>query len=388
MVRLLIIAQLADANAAGATAPSRDPPAFRFRAARLVDAVHISRVEGLYTGWGIEQRSHRRLGDLALRVNAGWAWSERAARGRASAELTRGSWTFVARVARTLDITNDFRTARDSGATLSALFTVDNYDYVDRRLAAIGLARRFGQREHVWRLEVGPAHDAGVARTLRQGIFPRDSAFRENRQVRKGAYWRTWSTFEINPAVAISPTRAGVGAMFSVEHAIGTLDYARFEGRVIARRIRGPLTLAGRFDVGAVAGGALPPQQLYELGRNQGLQAYGFKEFVGDRATVGRALALMRLPLLQSRLPVRRWFIPAPTPALAVGVQGAWSTLSGSGARRANQELWQPLRSPTDGIRSSATLGMRFFHGAVGVGTARALNHGPWKLSVEFGQPL
>ncbi|MBK8246716.1 MAG: hypothetical protein IPK85_04885 [Gemmatimonadetes bacterium] len=158
----------------------------RFRVARLVDAVHVSRVEGLYTGWGVEHRSIRQLGRLALRGNAGWAWSEHAARGRASAELTRGSWTFVARGARTLDVTNDFRTARDSGATLSALFTVDNYDYVDRRLASVGLARHFGQGQHAWRLEVGPAHDAGVARNLRQGVFPRDSAFRENRVVREG----------------------------------------------------------------------------------------------------------------------------------------------------------------------------------------------------------
>jgi hypothetical protein len=48
-----------------------------------------------------------------------------------------------------------------------------------------------------------------------------------------------------------------------------------------------------------------------------------------------------------------------------------------------------PMARPSDGIRSSVTLGLRFFGGAVGVGAARPLDRpGPWKLRVDFGQVI
>ena len=132
-----------------------------------------------------------------------------------------------------------------------------------------------------------------------------------------------------------------------------------------------------------------PPQQLYEIGSTQGLQGYDYKAFVGNRAAVARSLAMVRLPLWQSPVRVGRWFLPGVSPALSVGAQAAWSDLEGAGAARANVELWIPVRPPTDGVRSSVTVGLRVFGGAIGFGMARALDRrDAWRLRVDFGQLL
>jgi hypothetical protein len=385
----LLLSQLTLFDSAGPLPALRGPPATRFRVQRLMDAVHVNRVEGLYTGWGVEHRARGRATGLVLQANAGWAWTEQAARGRGSATLTRGRWIVALRAGRTLDVTNDFRTAFDSGSAFGALVTADNYDYVDRRLAAVGLMHRFGRSAGFWRIESGPAHDAGARRTIDQGVYSGDSLFRENRGVRRGSYWRTMAALEWHPLVSSRVDGTGLDGMLMVEQAVGAMDYTRLEGRLAGRRARGPLVLAGRLDAGSVLGDSPPPQQLFEIGRNQGLQAYSYKEFVGDQAAVARALAMLRLPFLQAPFRLRGRSLPALAPALSAGVQGAWTALRGSGARQANTELWQPLRAPTGGIRASLTIGMRFFGGVVGAGAARPLDHpGPWRLRVEFGHPL
>ncbi len=395
MIPWLLLLQVATADSANASRQPRavvrdvDAPSTRFRVRRLIDMVHVSRIEGLYTGWGVERASGDSARGLTLQANAGWAWSEHVARGRGSAELTRGAWTYLLRGGRTLEVTNDFRTALDSGSTLGALLSIDNYDYVDRSLAAVGVVRRVETAHSVWRLETGPAHDAVVRRMLDKGLYKGDSSFRENRGAWEGRYWRTAATLEWHPEVNAVLRQAGAGALLTAEHAIGALDYTRVEGRLTGRRIRGPLTLAGRFDAGVVLGGALPPQQLFEMGRNQGLQGYSYKEFGGNQAALVRSLAMMQLPFLQSKIRIRRWSLPGPTPALAVATQGTWSDVRGDGARRANESLWQPLRGPTGGIRSSLTMGLRFFGGLVGTGIARRMDQpGRWRLSLEFGPAL
>jgi hypothetical protein len=234
---------------------STGAPRFGWRVQRVADAVHVNRIEGLYTGYGAEWRLRDAVPGLTLRANAGWAWSESTLRGRTGAELKRGRTTYIARAGRTLDITNDFRSTFDSGSVIGAMFGSDNYDYVDRRVAAAGVWRRFGKGRAVFlRLETGPASDHMAERTLSQGLFRRDSAFRENRGVREGTYWRHWASLEWNPDVSAEFVRTGVGAFASAEVAQGELRYTRLEGRVMARRNAGPLTLAARGDVGDAAG--------------------------------------------------------------------------------------------------------------------------------------
>ncbi|MBK9976503.1 MAG: hypothetical protein IPP20_01010 [Gemmatimonadetes bacterium] len=379
-------------------------PRFGWRVQRVADAVHVNRIEGLYTGYGAEWRLRDAVPGLTLRANAGWAWSESTLRGRAGAEWKRGRSTYIARAGRTLDITNDFRSTFDSGSVIGAAFGSDNYDYVDRRVAAAGVWRRFGKGRAVFlRLETGPASDHMAKRTLSQGLFRRDSAFRENRGVREGTYWRHWASLEWNPDVSAEFVRTGVGAFASAEVAQGELRYTRLEGRVMARRNAGPLTLAARGDVGTLLGSAPPPQQLFELGNNQNLAGYDYKEFAGTDAAVVRALVMYRLGALRAPIRVGRWFVPAPSPALSAGVQSGWTQVRGEGGALAMRELvrdtlpdYLSIASPetlrsreTDGVRTSVTLGMRFFGGAVGVGMARAVDRkASWKLVFEFAQIL
>lgn len=364
-------------------------PLTRFRVGRLTDAVHLNRIEGLYTGWGVERRFRDQWPGVVVIGTAGWAWSEGTVRGRVAAEWMRGRSRWGVRAGRALDLTNDFRTAFDSGSVIGPLFSLDNYDYVDRRLAALSLVRTLDRAQSVVRLESGPASDAYAARTLRRGVFRGDSLFRENRGVREGSYWRSLASLEWHPDVSAEFMRTGVGGQVTLEQGTGDLDYTRIDARLSARKNRGLATIAGRLDGGAVLGDEPPPQQLYEIGSTQGLQGYDYKAFTGNRAAVARTLAMVRLPVWQSPVRVGRWFLPGLSPALSVAAQAAWSELHGAGATRANVELWDPVRPATAGVRSSVTLGVRVFGGAIGVGMARALDRrDTWRLRVDFGQLL
>lgn len=380
------------------------PPRFAWRVQRAMDAVHVNRVEGLYTGFGAEYRLRDAAPGLTLRANAGWAWSEEAARGRVGAEWRRGRVTWVARAGRTLDPTNDFRNVFDSGATLGALFGADNYDYVDRRLGAVGVWRQLGKgRGAMLRLETGPARDGMVQRHLTRGLFPSDSNFRENRGVREGTYWRSWAALDWHPDVSADFVRTGMGGLLSAEMARGDLAYVRLEGRLMGRRNAGPFTVAARGDAGTLVGRDPPPQQLFELGRTQAFPGYDYKEFAGTDAAMARALVMYRLGIQESPIRVRRWFLPPLSPALAAAVHSGWAQVRGEGGRRAMLELGPAslpdaasaveipgaISQPTEGLRTSVTLGLRIFGGAIGLGMTRAVDRkASWRWVLDFSQGL
>lgn len=381
---------------------------YAWRVQRLMDAVHFNRVEGLYTGYGAEWRLRDAVPGLTLRGNAGWAWSEQALRGHVGGDWARGANTYIARAGRTLDITNDFRHVFDSGSVIGPALGSDNYDYVDRRLVAVGVWRRLGKgRTAILRLETGPASDRMVHRTLSHGLYRGDSAFRENRGAREGDYWRHWAALEWHPDVSAEFVRSGVGGLVSAEVAQGDVRYTRLEGRLTARKSAGRFTVAARGDVGALLGAEPPPQQLFELGRTQNLPGYDYKEFAGTDAAVVRGLVMYRLGLLQSPIRVRRWFTPPIAPALAAGVQSGWTQVRGDGGWRAMEELaWRGAETApaggdgagappivnapsriTDGVRTSVTLGLRFFGGAVGAGVTRAVDRrSDWRFLFDFSQ--
>lgn len=380
------------------------PPRLEWRTQRFMDLVHLNRVEGVYTGYGAELRLRDAAPGVTIRANAGWAWSEQTARGRVSAEWRRGGSTYLVRAGRSLDLTNDFRSIFDSGSTVGPIFGVDNYDYVDRRLVALGAWRRIGSRRSaILRVESGPARDRAVMRTLSRGFIRGDSGFRENRGVRDGDYWRHWASLEWQPDVSADFVRPGVGALVSAEVAHGDLRYVRLEGRIMARRHTGPFTLAARGDAGTLLGASPPPQQLFELGRNQDLPGYRYKEFAGTEAAIARGLVMYSLAVLRAPIRVGRWFLPAVSPALAIGAQSGWTQVRGAGGRAAVRELGLvgepvpsavqsdassmriPISRSSDGMRTSVTLGLRFFGGAIGAGMARAVDRSArWRFLLDF----
>ncbi len=377
------------------------PPRTTLRPERVNDVVHVNRIEGIWTGLGVTQQFRDQLPGLTLRAVAGYAWSERTVRGRAIAEYQRARMRYGVRIGRSLDITNDFRVAFDSGNALGAVFGVDDYDYVDRRSAMFSAARllpgRFGS---AIRIDLGPADDRSAALSMEKGLFGRKE-FRPNRNILEGRYQRTALTLAWRPDISGEMMRMGYGGRAYYERGDGDLHYQRVELRGAMRWNRGRVTMAARADAGQIFGRVIPPQQLFELGSSEALPGYGYKEFGGNRAGLLRGLVMYRLNRWTApvRLTTRLW-LPSPSPALAFGVQAGWTDVSTSAARVAMAGLggikdstllatWLPASRPSDGVRATVTGGVRFFGGAVGVLLARPLDQGgKWRVALTLGQQL
>jgi hypothetical protein len=342
-------------------------------------------VQGIFTGGGLVLRMRDAAPGLTLRTAAGYAWSERTVRGRVVVEQRRGATLGSLRLQRSLDLTNDFRNPYDSGSTLGAIFGNDNYDYVDRRSAMLQV-RRFTRADArgSWSVQGGIAQDKNVRARLDQSPLGLGADFRENRLVLPGTYWKSALTLDWRPDVTLEFLRTGIGARVHYERGDGDIPYQRAETRLTARTNRGPFAFGLRFDAGLASPGA-PPQQLFELGKHQNLPGYEYKQFAGDQAAVLRGLALLRTPYLASpiRLTSRLW-LPPVAPTFALAVQSGWARAS---TARALTTVLTLGSEPTGHPRTSGSVTLRFFGGAVGVGAARPLDYpGKWRWIVEFGQ--
>jgi hypothetical protein len=382
------------------------PPLVRLRFQEPSDLFHYNRVEGAYTGVGAEAKLRDAAPGVVVRGTIGRAWAERAMRGRASIERQVGRWWPSLRLGRSLDITNDFREPFDSGSTLGALFSVDDYDYVDRHVALIGMTGFFTRRRDVrLRVEGGVGSDRyAVARHERGPLAPGDSGFRFNRGVDQGRYRIATVKLEIHPDVNAAFVRPGLGALFQGTAAAGDIVWRRAELRLVARRALGPMIYAAQADAGVVVGDSIPSQQLFELGENQNLPGYGYKEFAGNEALVVRGLAMYPLGLWQAPLRLGRLMLPAPAPALSFGVQTGWASATDASALSSIKRLGAagdpvleqpdsatgpPVSRPTDGFKSSIDFRLRFFGGALSIGVARATDrHQNWRLVVGLAQVL
>lgn len=371
------------------------------------DFFHFDRIEGAYTGIAGQLRFRDAAPGLAAKANLGYAWTEATVRGAAGLTWTRGPWTLGVRAARDLDNTNVFTTAFTSGPTIEALFTQDEYDYVDRRSVTASVTRTFGpEREVVARLDVGPGDDRyDAARLRRPPIFPNafmpDSLFRPNRGVENGSYERVALTIDFHPDVDLVFVRPGVGAQVHYEWAGGDISWQRVEARLVGRQFAGPFVLTARADGGIVTGHTIPPQQLFQIGTLEGLTAYDYKQFGGNQAAVLQTEIGYQLPWLRAPVRLKRFFLPAIAPELAVGVRSGWADASTAAARAAlvnlgprvypstNAPLPFPGSTPSDGFRTSLDFLVRGFGGALGIGAARALDgRGPrpgWSALVIFG---
>jgi hypothetical protein len=373
------------------------PPRTTVRPERLHDVIHVNRIEGVWTGLGITRQFREQQPGLTLRAIAGYAWSERTMRGRAIAEYAHDRTRYGIRAGRSLDITNDFRVAFDSGNATDAIIGIDHYDYVDRRSAMFSVARllhrRFGSAV---RVDAGLVDDRNARVTMPRALIGRKQ-FAGNRAVLEGQYARTALTIDWRPDVNGELMRMGYGGRVYYERGDGDLDYQRVELRSAVRWNNGRVTVAARGDVGQVFGDIIPPQQIFELGSSESLPGYGFKEFAGDRAALLRGVVMYRLNVLNVPLRItRRVWLPNPAPALALGLQAGWTEITNDAAQAAVDQLgnvdptqlalWRPVSRASDGLRATVNVGVRFFGGAVGVLMARPVDHGGrWRLEVTLG---
>ncbi len=371
-------------------------PRFDFTAPRASDVFHFNRVEGVYTGVGVKLALRDLAPGVVVRANAGWAWNEGTARGRVAVERTSGATTLEVRAGRSLDNTNDFRIPFDSGGTFGALLgSVDPYDYVDRRSATVAIVQRFGGRALLWRTEFGAADDRYRPSSYIRSPFGGE-AYRANRGVDQGGYFRSASLLEWHPDVNAEFVRPGIGARLSYERGDGTLKYQRIEARIVGRQPFGPFVLVGRGDIGTVLGDHIPAQQLFELGENQNLPGYLDKEFAGTRAAVLRGTLLYNTHWWQQPIRIGRFLLPAFAPGASVGVQSGWTESPNAAARASVLRLGLmadsagallPVSRATGGIRATMSAGLRFFGNSVFVGATRPVDHaGPWKPQIAFGQ--
>jgi hypothetical protein len=364
--------------------PTHAPDVFRF-----------NRVEGAFTGLAARLRFRDAAPGLIARASVGWAWGERTARGRVALQHERGDWRTQLSAARLLDPTDDFRAPHDSVATWPALLlSNDPFDYVDRRVVRLGIARQLGAAGPAFGARIGLLEDRQVRTELSKGLL--HGPFLPVRGVAEGRAVQATLWMERNPDVWTALPVHAVGVRLRLDHGQGSLDWTRVQGSLMAHRPLTP-TLGLQFEghAGALLGGRAIPQQLFEVGGTDHLAPYRPKEFAGDRIVIARATLVRRLPWLRRPIPVvGGWMLPAPAPALAAGVNTAWTGASSAGRAaidllglRYDPETGRPVQRPdgsfeaasrpTGGVRATTSLGLRFFGGAIFTGIGYAIDGRP-----------
>ncbi|MEJ7758079.1 MAG: hypothetical protein WKF55_00670 [Gemmatimonadaceae bacterium] len=371
----------------------------QFRPQSLGEVFRFNRVEGLFTGIAAKRDFRDSAPGLSVRGSIGYAWAEGVPRGMFGIEQRRGRTTAGMRVERSLNNTNDFVLPLSWGATIPALLgSRDDFDYLDRRSATAFVSRALGlERRSVVRFEIGPGSDNSVQQNASQGLYVGDGGFLPNRGIVPGSFVRSATTLELNPQVSGLFVDRGIGARVHYERGDGDLRWQRLELRIAARRELGPFELFARGDAGTLLGTPIP-QSMFEIGSSEGLGAYGYKEFAGDRAAIGRATVGYNLPVLRApvRLPANL-IVPGIAPGVAAGIRAGWTDISGPAAQTALLRLGSrldtasgvvvPISRPTDGIRATAELLLTFFSGSVSVGVTRPIDQsGPWKFTGRIGQ--
>jgi len=379
------------------------PPRFDVTPTRIGQAFRYNRVEGAYTGFAARERFRDALPGVTAHGYGGWAWTERTFRGGASASYEHGTTTIAARAERVLATTNDFTPPLEDGAEGfgGLIGGYDAQDYVDRRVAALSLTSYIGRSQSVLMVvEAGPGSDRPeIARLNRSPIG--GGQFRLNRWSTSGGYLRGAATVELHPDVTGLYLEPGVGAAASYEGAAGRLTWQRVEITLAARGDISNLVISSRAQGGIVWGAHLPPQQLFELGGENALPGYDYKQFAGDHAAIMGALASYTFPVLRRpwRL-VRALMLPGLSPGIAAGIQSGWAEQSTAAARLATVQLDpaattcpslaacpSPLSTATDGIRATVDARLTLFGGLIGVGVARPIDRAaPWRLAFRFGQ--
>lgn len=381
------------------------PPRIEVTPTKLDEIFRFDRIEGAFTGGAVGVRFRDAMPGLTVHAYGGWAWTEQTVRGGGSLRYDRGGWGAFARAERALASTNDFVPPLEGGSIgFAGLIGVDDQDYVDRRIASIGLTRPIRSiRTTILTAEAGLGDDREESARLAHGAFGA-GRFRINRASADGWYLRGAATLELHPDVTGLFLEPGAGLVASYEIGRGGLNWQRTELALALRRTFGDLVITGRAQGGLVTGRDLPPQQLFEMGGESALPGYGYKEFAGDRAAGAGVLASHALPFLRRPWSIGHTLvIPGLSPGLAAGIESGWTELSTVSARRAVRDLdpFAPsdcgtlngapcppaVSIATNGVRATVDMRLTFFGGLLGVGVARAVDRAaPWRLVFRFGQ--
>jgi len=361
---------------------------------RTDNVFRYNRVEGLFTGLEANFRMRSAAPGLTTGGSLGWAWTERTLRGGAHIALRRDPWTTGVRAERLLANTNDFTPPLNpENGGLAAMFgSVDDFDYVDRRVALASVTRVMGgPGKALVTLQLGAGGDRAEVSRLTHGVAGGGS-FRPNRGAAEGNYALGTFDAELHPGVSGDFLQPGLGGSVRYEVGRGTLEWQRAEVMLAARKYLGRFALSVQADAGAVYGAVIPPQKLFEVGGSGTLPGYDYKEFAGDRAALIRSQITYAFPLW--RRPHRLWrtlFIPGFAPGIAAGLQGGWTSISTDAARTAVTALgaaWSPtpVSRATDGFRATAGIGLTFFSGSAHIGVARPIDHkAPWRFVWGLG---
>ncbi len=369
-------------------------PRVDFVPASTDNLVRFDRVQGLYTGAEANLQLRDVAPGITLGALAGYAWTERTVRGGVHASVQRGLWTYGARAERMLPSTNDFvRPFEPRSAGVAGIVgSVDDFDYVDRKIAVATVTHVLGSVDHaLFTLQVGAGEDRIERARLTNGWIG-GGTFRPNRGALPGTYGIAAADVEYHPGLSGDFVQPGIGARLHLESARGALRWQRMEVSVAGREYVGPVSLTAEAQGGVVTGGVIPPQQLFELGGSQTLAGYDFKQFAGDHAALFRGFAGYLLPIW--RAPRRVWgnlFIPGVSPGFAVGIEGGYTQISNAAASVAVALLGSsapgvPVSVASDRIRATTGVGVTFFSGIIHVGVARPIDHpAPWKLVIGGG---
>jgi hypothetical protein len=371
-------------------------PRVRFFPRKFDEVFRYNRVEGAYTGASMSVAFRDAAPGVSLRTFGGWAWAEETVRGGGSVTLQRGHSWYAIRAERALALTNDFvRPFEGASAFAAILGSVDDADYVDRRLASASVSAALGALDRgLFTIEARVAEDRPEVRRLEHGPLGGSRAFRMNRGVDAGRYALASVSLELHPNVTGDFLHPGVGARARYEGAVGDLDWQRMELTLAARQNWKRFVFATRADGGLVVGQHLPPQTILELGRAEGLSGYSYKEFAGDRAAVVRGMVGYALPWFTAPLRLWRGYVaPGLSPGLAASVSGGWSDVSTSAAQAAISRLAVVdddglPRTPlgTERVRATVDLRLTFLAGTLGFGVARPVDHAaPWRFIFTIG---
>jgi len=238
-------------------------------------------------------------------------------------------------------------------------------------------------------LQGGVGRDRGEVARLSRGPLGAGQ-FRPNRGIDEGGYLLGSVDLELHPNVTGDFVAPGLGAHLHQEIGHGDLDWQRSELGLSARKYYGLFSLAAHVDAGIVTGD-VPAQKLFELGGDETLPGYGYKQFAGDRAVLFRSYASRRFDLLKRPIRVRNFFLPALNPGVGVSIQGGWTEMSSAAAQESAARLGLtsdglPVSVATDGIRATAGGGLTFFSDLFHIGASRPIAHaGRWRFAFGAG---